>query len=652
MLVLVRLIAAALAACVLVSPAEAARKPAKLFPPTGLRSFLFRADEPTARRYARTPSFAWRPVKGARRYEFQLSTSTAFRESGIVYSDATLGSPVAAVPITLPWITGSPYSLYARVRAVLARRTTPWSEPYGFDMRAGSAPSPLPSQPGLLRWTPAEGATAYQVWLVDVPKFVTVYSNVLDEREFYTFHQGPLWTGSVKWRIRALRSDLGARANGLPAVTHGPWSPVYQSVNPPFAVGQLQPLATVSDIVSTGANGSDAHRLMPGFAYTGNQTFSGTSAELYRVYVFTDSDCVNTVFTGAIVGSPAYAPRPFGPLALPRDTTSLAAARSSYLADGDPGNSFSYDSDVVTANESLPAATPTTSLPAATPTDGSGGSDSGSDDDKPSSGGGVNFIKVTGNLGAPVDLWDTDWPSGGYYWTVVPVEAKSPSSMSTSVAGAGAAIGETALPVANAAGFSSGDVIKVGNTSNEETVTIAAVSGNTFTLATPLKLAHGAGEPVRRTSGNLVYRDLELPQEACASGRIARFGKMSEPALTSAAGPFVSGLSTRGRLVSASAGNSRFYGSPLVAWSPAIGASVYEVQWSKVRYPFKVEPDAKTGALGLLTASTSAVLPLSPGTWYYRVRGISYSLPTGAQQMSWSGPVRVVVSKPVFRVGK
>jgi hypothetical protein len=46
------------------------------------------------------------------------------------------------------------------------------------------------------------------------------------------------------------------------------------------------------------------------------------------------------------------------------------------------------------------------------------------------------------------------------------------------------------------------------------------------------------------------------------------------------------------------------------------------------------------------------VLPLKPGTWYYRVRGFNYALPTGAQQMSWSDPARIVVAKPKFRVIK
>ena len=75
------------------------------------------------------------------------------------------------------------------------------------------------------------------------------------------------------------------------------------------------------------------------------------------------------------------------------------------------------------------------------------------------------------------------------------------------------------------------------------------------------------------------------------------------------------------------------------------------MQWSKKRYPFKPEPNPQNAnALGTLTLGTSIVLPLKPGTWYYRVRGFNYALPTGAQQMSWSDPAKIVVAKPKFRV--
>ena len=115
-------------------------------------------------------------------------------------------------------------------------------------------------------------------------------------------------------------------------------------------------------------------------------------------------------------------------------------------------------------------------------------------------------------------------------------------------------------------------------------------------------------------TGNLIYRDLELPQEVCASGRVMRFGKSSEPTLVTGGAPFASGLSPKGRLISAAGVGASFYGTPLVAWTPALGADAYHVQWSKKRYPFNAE--LSNGTAGFLTLSTSAVLPLKPGTWW------------------------------------
>ena len=63
-----------------------------------------------------------------------------------------------------------------------------------------------------------------------------------------------------------------------------------------------------------------------------------------------------------------------------------------------------------------------------------------------------------------------------------------------------------------------------------------------------------------------------------------------------------------------------FYGTPLVAWQPALGADQYQVQWSKKSYPW-----VKVGEK--FTYATSALLPLEPGLWYYRVRGVNFSLP-------------------------
>ena len=78
-------------------------------------------NEAVAHTFARTPSFAWNPVTGAKSYEFELSTSRRFSDNGIVWSGKGIKSPATALPLTLPWISGSPYSLYGHVRALTAQ---------------------------------------------------------------------------------------------------------------------------------------------------------------------------------------------------------------------------------------------------------------------------------------------------------------------------------------------------------------------------------------------------------------------------------------------------------------------------------------------------------------------------------------------------
>jgi len=635
--------------------ATAANAHADLAAPTGLHGFLLRADEPARTSFPRTPSFAWNPVPGAIHYEFQLSLSTAFRDNSVVYADLDALTPVEAPPITLPWITGTPHALYARVRAITPDGATPWSANFGFDMAPANPPTPLAGYPGLLRWTPVEGASGYQVWLIDAHKVEYSNTNSLDEREFYTFHQTTSWIGQVRWRIRALRDDLtssgAGRLNGIPAVEYGPWSSIYTSTNPAMTSGAIKLVGTVSDVFSNGSPASPAHRIMPGFLWTGSQTLSGTPVELYRVYIFTDKQCLNTVYTSAIIGSPAYAPRPGGPLALPATATAEATARSQYLTDGPEPSTYTYDGDTVKSTESAGAATPTTSVPGepgsgtTTTTPSTPSSTSSSSTTTSSSTG----LTVTGEIGAPTDLWDTNWPSSGYYWTVVGVVAGSPGAISTSVGPGGSKTGDLTLPLTSTTGFDPGDVIQIGTGSTSESATITVVSTSSVTVAVALKFGHSFGETVTRTSGGFQYEDAELPQDVCAAGRVMRFGKESEPSLVASGQLFASGLSSDGRLASALRTTS-FYGQPLVSWTPALGAEVYEVQWSKTQYPFNAELDPANGQPGKMTFSNSIVLPVGPGTWWYRVRGFDYSLPTGAQQMSWSDPAKLVVAAPKFKI--
>ncbi|HYA09749.1 MAG TPA: hypothetical protein VEG24_09150, partial [Gaiellaceae bacterium] len=472
---------------------------------------------------------------------------------------------------------------------------------------------------------------------------------------------------------RSIRADIvfasnsgTSRYNKMPAIQYGPWSPIYSSTNgafptnpksatPPNPTNPIGLVGTVSDVFSDGSDNSPAHKLMPAFLWRGNQTLSGKAAELFRVYVFSDKQCLNPVFIGSVVGSPGYAPRPYGSLILPTAAAGIAAARNAYLSDGSEPPGYMYDWTTLSANlapnEDQPHVAPQT-IVAGTPGDTSsggsssgGGSSGGSGPSRPAPG----TLNVSGDFGAPVDLWDTDWPQAGYYWTVVGVDAEVPGFLETTVAAPGALSGGTQLPVASAAGFQVGDAITIGSGLTAENDVVAAVGTGSLTLGGKLLSNHGAGELVVRSGGNLVYRDMELPQDVCAAGRLARFGKSSEPTLTAAGDAFATGLSSDGRLISA-VNTTKFYGSPLISWTPALGAESYEVQWSKTSYPFV--PQLYPGATfkGLMTATTSAVLPVGPGTWYYRVRGYDYSLPTSVQQMSWSDPQKIIVAPPTFKI--
>jgi hypothetical protein len=142
--------------------------------------------------------------------------------------------------------------------------------------------------------------------------------------------------------------------------------------------------------------------------------------------------------------------------------------------------------------------------------------------------------------------------------------------------------------------------------------------------------------------GEFQYYDIEAPQDACEQGRVASFGKMSQPAITASGSPYVSGLTPRGRLLASASRRPVVYSTPLVAWRPVVGATAYEVQWSRSKYPWR--PRGK-----LSTFSTSAVLKLSPGLWYYRVRGLN-TTQVGVSAMTWSDVVAVRVARPTFRI--
>ena len=513
--------------------------------PKALRGFELRPNEVSTHTFSRTPAFAWTPVRGASCYEFELATSRTFDGSSVVWSNVTGGTgsgrdcgsgaksiriPATSVNLVLPWFTDKPYALYAHVRAVTTRGATGWSSPFGFNVRWENLPIPMVSRPGLVRWKPVSGATAYDVWYLDIGKQIRTHTNVADQREFYSFHLEDNWWRTVRWRVRAVRQVVGTIPNGLPAVSYGPWSPTYTTTNPAWSSGALRLGSAVSDQISSPTT-AGPHELMPGLTFSGDEV-RGTTYRLFRVYAFTDRDCVNVVFRSSIVGGPAFAPRLSGPLKLPTNQAELDSALAGVLPSWQDENAKTYavDASPVSSNEASQE--------------------------------GVSLLHL--------DLPDLDAQTTRYFWTVVPVG-------------------------------------------------IRVDDGGSFT-----------------------YWDDDLPQDACHAGRMATFGKESKPAITASGTPFVSGLSPKGRLLAQAGQRPVVYSTPLIAWRPVVGATAYQVQWSRTKYPWRFRGST-------VTYATSSVLQLGAGLWYYRIRGLN-AAQVGTPAMTWSAPVAVKVVRPTFRI--
>ena len=402
--------------------AAVAKGPSAPAAPKGLQGFLLRPDESVSHTFPRTPAFAWKPVRAATCYEFELAASRTFEDSTVVWSNTADGTkagkrcgpvnvyttsaeaqesgeitetktlrmtipairiPAVSLDLTLPWFTGKPYALYAHVRAITTRGPTKWSKSFGFNVRWEELPVPMSAKPGLVRWRPVDGATSYEVWYPDIRRSFRTHTNVADFRELYLFHDDPNWWSTVRWRVRAVRQVLGTIPNGLPAVSYGPWSPVYAATNPALVDGKIQLRSSVSETVSSSWKGAP-HQLMPGLTITGNQDLAGQEWALFRAYAFTDQDCVNVVFRGSVFGGPAFAPRTSGPLKLPASSEELDLALLGVLpsAKDETAKTFSADGYEFKSSEAAP--------------EGEGAT-----------------VKV--------DLPDVDAKTTRYYWTVVPV---------------------------------------------------------------------------------------------------------------------------------------------------------------------------------------------------------------------------------------
>jgi hypothetical protein len=292
----------------------------------------------------------------------------------------------------------------------------------------------------------------------------------------------------------------------------------------------------VADVWQTTTKAS-AFDLTPGFAWHPSDPVitdgidPGSSP--YRVYIATDKNCVNRVFTGSIVGSPAWAPRAIGgPIKLPIDTKGLATAQGGvYPGAGSEGMALDAVGDAVTPNELASAGPAGSSGPSGAAAGTTGSTGSGQTNGTSSAG------SAAGTSRAPVELWDSGWPSGRYYWTVVPVTV--------------------------------------------------------FELAPP--------DPTQQNpTVSIGYQDAAVPQDACEAGDMMSFGKVTAPVVTVKGRPFVSGVSPSSRFV-ASAGTQPAVSSyPLIAWEPAVGATRYQVELSRSLYPWRPQNTLGTPATSMI----------------------------------------------------
>lgn len=373
--------------------------------PQGLHAFVYRAGEPVpaGHTYTQLPAFAWRAVRGAGSYELQLATNRSFNDGSTLVDRRGLRAPVASIQLQVPWMTGRPYALWVRVRATVSGRVSAWSAAFGFNTAWQQVPRQLSAPVGLLRWTPVDGATAYEVWFPDLGVRYRTLTNVGDEREYWTFH--PQRAATIHWRVRAVRYVAkGALPDKIQVTTFGPYSPVYTTTNATaLSQAAIGGVDAVSNVSSTPARPA-ANALMPGFAWTGSTGIDGESGNgLFRVYVYSDRGCVNSVTVGSVVGGPAWAPRAAPPLELPGTPAELAAMTAGKILGYAPQASATMadGTTVVSSEEAFGAAS------AATGT--STGTAAGAPD--------PSLTAPAGTIALP----DNGWPAGRYWWTVVPV---------------------------------------------------------------------------------------------------------------------------------------------------------------------------------------------------------------------------------------
>jgi hypothetical protein len=631
------------AAAAPLAPAKRDAAAARLKAPTSLHAFLPQFGsvglKTSGTTFPRTPAFAWRPVRGATRYELMLSTSKLFRTNGIIWDDRTLTTPVAALPIALPWVDGN---LYARVRGIwMSGATGPWSSPYLFDIHwtGDGIPKQLQSMPpGLVGWEKIDGATSYEVWYLNAPTTAPAPSldfsgnGGLSLAPFDLSRPAMLYWTNDGGLMQIFNGVLGVPVNSTSAngQTYMPAGHYVLQVN---AIGnwtiQIVPESSTGaptpDIFSTTAHVADEREF-----YTSHQSSPWIDTVKWRVRA------VREVYGSLANGLPRVSYGPWSDTytnqnpAFATGTLDSLSTRAEPIVSGSGTNTDAYYETTpgfaFRGNSGLAGAANHYRVYVFT--------------DRACVNNVFDGLPVGSPAYAPRSAVRPQWsfvPGENIEGNPVPArELQGPASFDPNPVPA-----TTSGASASSSPASSGGGVNTG-----------ALQGR----GAPIGLwdtdgPDGSSSPAGRYYWTVVTvsdegRDTELPQDVCQkTSRWGSFGIASHQIQVAdkAKVPYAWGLSANGSLAAATSKRRTFYGAPLIGWTASRDANEYEVEWSRTAYPWR-----RTG--NLYTFSTATTLPLKPGVWYYRVRGIDMSLPTGASTQAWSQPARIVIAKPKFKV--
>ena len=576
------------------------------YAPKNLRAFLLRPDDARTHVFSRTPAFAWSPVRGARCYEFELATSKTFTQNSLIWSNVqyTVGrhSVCVSVPTSSPTSTTDSNATPVPPTATTPDTTTTSDTTTTTTTAAAPVVAAAGSDPNVQSVIPPLGVPAVSID-VSLPWFTGVPYALFAHVRAITANGATTWSKAFGFNMRwpQIAEPLKTEAGLIR------WTPISGATS--YQVW----FTDANKVFGAHTNVADEREY-----YTFHPDASWTGAVHWRVRALRQpfGDIPNGL-TAVSYGpwSPVYTTTNpalnAGPLTLRlaiSDQTSTAGKQSahelqpalSYTGTTVGGRAYglfrsyiSTDRDCVNvvftgSVTGAPAYAPRTSGPMVLPTDD------------------TSFTTAQTSYLKP---GATEGPTVGADGTVLHTTEEPTASAATGAA--------TAAPIAKV------DLPDLNFPTTRYYWTVVPVVINV--------------DPVTNA---WAYVDAQVPQDACQSGRVMSFGKESKPVVTTGTTPYIAGLTPKGRLLSVAGKHPVVYGTPLVAWQPTIAATKYEVQWAKRSYPWNAAGQK-------LTYSTSTLLSLTPGTWFYRVRGLNLGQ-LRSPYMSWSRPIRVIVARPKF----